>query len=162
MQEKVKTKIANDDASLMCGKNLINVWLTQQFDSGVHVYALVWLFGVDTLNILCDWNKLCDLLWMTSSVVVVKLSIDFFAKVTLSNAVLLQFSESCILQGIWKTTILRCGGLYSYCLFTKYFYIFAENLMKIRIQQLKLWRKMRGSFFPFTVYIHAQTKKLIW
>ena len=57
MQEKVKTKIANDDASLMCGKNLINVWLTQQFDSGVHVYALVCLLGVDTLNILCDWNK---------------------------------------------------------------------------------------------------------
>ena len=32
-------------------------------------------------------------------------------------------------------------------LFTKYFYIFAVNLTKICIQQLKLWRKMRGSFF---------------
>jgi len=40
-------------------------------------------------------------------------------------------------------------------LFTKYFYIFAENLMKIRIQQLKLWRKTCGSFFPFTVYIYT-------
>jgi len=60
-------------ASLMRGKNLINVWLTQQFDSGVHVYALVCLLGVDTLNIFCDWNKPCDLLWMTSSVFVIKL-----------------------------------------------------------------------------------------
>ena len=78
MQEKVKTKIANVDASLMRGKDLINEWLTQQFDSGVHVYALVCLLGVDTLNIFCDWNKLCDLLSMTSSVFVIKLSIDFF------------------------------------------------------------------------------------
>ena len=64
MQEKVyMTKIANVDeliASLMRGKNLINAWLTQQFDSGVRVYALVCLLGVDTLNILCDWNKPYD------------------------------------------------------------------------------------------------------
>jgi len=58
MLEKVyKTKIANNSviASLMRGKNFINAWLTQQFDSGVHVYALVCLLGVDTLNIL--WLK---------------------------------------------------------------------------------------------------------
>ena len=60
-------------AWLMRGKNLINVWLTQQFDSGVHIYVLVCLLGVDTLNIFCDWNKPCDLLWMTSSVFVIKL-----------------------------------------------------------------------------------------
>ena len=60
-------------ASLMHGKNLINVWLTQQFDSGVHVYALVCLLGMDTLNIFRDWNKPCDLLWMTTSVFVIKL-----------------------------------------------------------------------------------------
>jgi len=60
-------------ASLMRWKNLINVWLTQQFDSGVHVYALVCLLGMDTLNIFCDWNKPCDLLLMTSSVFVIKL-----------------------------------------------------------------------------------------
>ena len=69
MQEKVKTKIANDDLSLMRGKNLINVWLTQQFDSGVHVYALVCLLVMDTLNIFYDWNKPCDLLWMTVFVI---------------------------------------------------------------------------------------------
>ena len=41
MQEKVdKTKIANVDASLMSGKNLINVWLTQQFDNDVQVYVI--------------------------------------------------------------------------------------------------------------------------
>jgi len=49
-------------ASLMRGKNLINVWLMQQFDSGVHVYTLVCLLGVDILNTFRDWNKLCDLL----------------------------------------------------------------------------------------------------
>ena len=74
MLEKVyKTKIANVDASLMSGKNLVNLWLKQQFDNGVHVYALVCLLGVDTLNILCDWNKPRDLLWMTSSLFVIKL-----------------------------------------------------------------------------------------
>ena len=41
-------------ASLMCGKNLINVCLMQQCESGMHVYALVCLLGVDTLNIFCD------------------------------------------------------------------------------------------------------------
>jgi len=60
-------------ASLMRGNNLINVWLTQQFDSGVHVYALVCLLGVDTLNICFDWNKPYDLLLMTSSMFVIKL-----------------------------------------------------------------------------------------
>ena len=62
MQERVyKTKIVNVDELFDCivnaWDNLINVWLTQQFDSGVHIYALVCLLGMDTLNILCDWNK---------------------------------------------------------------------------------------------------------
>jgi len=110
----------------MRGKNLINVWLTQQFDSGVHVYALVCLLAVDTLNILCDWNKPCDLLWMTSSLFVIKMfvikikSINFFAKSYIE--------QNCFVAVFWvlhftryETTILRCGGLYYYCLIYQVF-----------------------------------------
>jgi len=66
MQEKVyKTKIANVDASLMRGKNLTNVWLTQQlrqwrarlracvFARGGHFEHTLWL-------ILTLWFTLND------------------------------------------------------------------------------------------------------
>ena len=117
MQEKVyKTKITNVDASLMHGKN-INMWLTQQFDSGVHVYTLVSLLGVDTLNIFYDWNKPRDLL----------------VPCLLLNCKHRSFCKSYVEQSCfvavfrvlhftrYETTILRCGGLFYYCLIFKVF-----------------------------------------
>ena len=85
MLEKVyKKKIANVDelwhsviASLKRGKNLINVWLTQKFDSGMRVLRACVsarrVLRVDTLKIFCDWNKPRDLLWMTISLFVIKM-----------------------------------------------------------------------------------------
>jgi len=79
MQEKVyKTKIANVDK--LCDR-IFNAWeelyqhvigaAVRQWRARLH--ACVCLLGVDTWNIFCDWNKPCDLLWMTSSVFVIKL-----------------------------------------------------------------------------------------
>jgi len=59
-------------ASLMHGKNFINMWLAQQFDSGVHVYTLVcvcsgWTLGtysVTEINLVIyfEWLVPCLLL----------------------------------------------------------------------------------------------------
>ena len=65
------------------------------------VYALVCSLEVDTLNIFCDWNKPCDFEWLVPCLLLnCKHQSFFWQKLRWGTAVLLQFSESCILQGM--------------------------------------------------------------
>jgi len=110
MQEKVyKTKIANVDE--LCDR-IVNAW--EELDQHVIEAAVrqwraclracvsswwtLWTYSMTEINLVIYFKWLVPCLLL-------KLSINCFAKVTLSEAVLLQFSKSCILQGMRDNNI---------------------------------------------------------
>ena len=131
-------------ASLMCGKNLINMWLTQRFDSGVHVYELVcllgwtlWTHSVTEINLViyCEWLVPCLLLNYKNQ--------NFLEKVTLSNSCfvavfrVLHFTR-------YETTILRCG-IGCHLVICKFFCVVISQLSPIKFvtfDELSLYTKL--------------------
>ena len=107
--------------SLMRVKNFINVWLTQQFDSGVHAstrlcvcsWWTLWTYSVTEINLVIYFQWLVPCLLLNCS-------IELVCKSYVEQQLLCCSFQSPAFYMV-ETTILRCGGLYCYCLVYKVF-----------------------------------------